>query len=707
MPVRERRAAGRHASRSRVSWLVTPALAALLGACGAGTRSPASSPDAGGGTARTAPGATGDPGAAIPRSDPWLPASDPAGAGAPAAPSVAGLAAETAAATSAAASDDAGAAGVAEMQTVPPCSDPVPVFEGGREIRRVCPADAPGEGLTVVDLSDDWVPFVLRDTGDPAGPPQPYRATYLALANEEYPAGPEGDRPRHDRFLELYGIAPTFRVLAARILDEDRHLCSARVDQTALQALASSPWPSTSPLTPALRKALGALQQLLACGRLLPSSTQRLPRWRLQEALEAYQREQTIVARGQLNRETRRALAEDGRELDFRALLRALRARVADATGLIEDGTALAARGTVLSRHIDGDAFYASDGREPEEGGAPDLISPATEAAATALGWSEPAAAAEFFRARGAAATRRLKVALQLPPLPSYHSSEMDLFVEIDRGDVWYELPTRRHAIRLRPTLTLYARRADGDEVALVRWPTTIGGWKKEVAPGRGLGLRYKNSEVGSRVWRDLVVAPAWLPPPQTPARALVRRSYGPKRWLPDMDLVGPGYASAYGLVMLVHHRPVTGRHGTIWYDNGIRTHGSVSYQSILRGESHGCHRLFNQAALQLASFLLQHRRSVCHGVLARPFTHEFTWRGVTWRFPIASRGYRFELTPPVEVEVLPGTLHGRVRKVPHRFVRLQRPRPPAAAPERPPPEPPPPLARAPSESPPAAAPAP
>ena len=685
----------RPAPRARILWLLTPALAALLGACGVPAPSPASAL---------------------------------ADAGAPAAPSVTGRAVATAVEAAAAGSVDGGAAGVAETQAIPRCSDPVPVFEGGREIRRVCSADAPGEGLTVVDLSDDWVPFVLRDSGDPAQSPQPYRAAYIALANEEYPAGPPGDRPRHDRFLELYGIAPTFRVLAARILDEDRHQCHARVDQAALQAVTSSPQPSTTPPTPALRKAFGALQQLLACDRLLPSPTRRLPRWRLQEALETYQRKHMIVARGQLNRETRRALAEDGRELDFRSLLRALRARVVDATGLIEDGTALAARSTVLSRRIDGDAFYASDGRDPEEDGAPDLVSPATEAAATALGWTAPSAAAEFFRARGAAATGQLKMAVRLPAAPAYHAAEMDLRVEIDRGDVWYELPTRRHRIRRRPTLTLYARGADGDEVALVRWPTTIGGWKKEVAPGRGVGLRYKNSEVGSRVWRDLVVSPAWVPPPQTPARALVRRSYGPQEWLPDMDLVGPGYASAYGLVMLVHNRPVTGRDGTIWYDNGIRTHGSVSYQSILRSESHGCHRLFNHAALQLASFLLQHRRNVRHGVLARPFTHEFTWRGVAWRFPISSRGYRFELTPPVEVEVLPGTLHGKVRKVPHHFVQLHRPRPPAAAPEgappespppaqaasesppppaQAPPESPPPLAQAPSESPPAAAPTP
>ena len=147
-------------------------------------------------------------------------------------------------------------------------------------------------------------------------------------------------------------------------------------------------------------------------------------------------------------------------------------------------------------------------------------------------------------------------------------------------------------------------------------------------------------------------------------------------------DLLGPGYASAYGLVMLVHHRPVDARDGTVFHQNGIRTHGSVNYQSITNGDSHGCHRLFNHAAVQLASFLLQHRRHVRHGVLDRPFTHEFTWRGIRVRHPIAHRGYRFELTPPVEVEVLPGIVRGKLRRVPLRLVSLPRPRSQPAQPE-------------------------
>ncbi|WP_242343849.1 L,D-transpeptidase family protein [Anaeromyxobacter terrae] len=572
-----------------------------------------------------------------------------------------------------------------EDATAQECDAPVPVLEQGRQVGSACPADARRQGLTLLDLSDDWVPLLFRDPENLVQLPQPYRATYVALANEEFPSGPDGERARRDAFLELYGIFPSFRVLSARLLDEERHLCHAAVDGIAIQALEGSPRPSAAASAADVKGALAALEQRLQCERLLPPA-RRTPRWRLQEALEAYQRKHTIVSRGALDPETRRALAEDSRELDFRALLRSLRARVVDATGLIEDGSAAAARGAVLSRRIDGDAFFPADPYDALEAGAPDLVSPATEAAAQALGWTDPAAAAGFFRVRGLGATRRLVVAVRLPPVPAYHAEHMELRAEIDRGDVWYELPTWRGRIAHRPTLTLYARTGDGEEIALVRWPTTIGGWKKEVGPRGRVGLRYKNSDVGKRLWRFVVASPAWLPPPQTPARALVHRAQGSKRWLPETDLLGPGYASAYGLVMLPHLRPVEAADATLWYDNGIRTHGSVNYQSILGSESHGCHRLFNHAAVQLASFLLQHREHVRHGLITRPFVHEFTWRGMKLRHPIPHRGYRWELTPPVEVEVLEGTVRGKIRRVPQRLVSLSRPRPKVQAPGAAPP---------------------
>src|SRR6185369_9549813 len=40
----------------------------------------------------------------------------------------------------------------------PTCGGTVAVFEAGREVGSLCPAEARRAGLALVDLSDDWVP---------------------------------------------------------------------------------------------------------------------------------------------------------------------------------------------------------------------------------------------------------------------------------------------------------------------------------------------------------------------------------------------------------------------------------------------------------------------------------------------------------------------------------------------------------------------
>jgi len=199
----------------------------------------------------------------------------------------------------------------------------------------------------------------------------------------------------------------------------------------------------------------------------------------------------------------------------------------------------------------------------------------------------------------------------------------------------------------------LYAKQG-GADLALVRWPTTIGGWKPERTRPKEIVLAYKMSPPGKRLWRELLAAPAWIPPESTPKRDLVR-SRGDGSWTTKTDLFGPGYASAYGLTALVHHqRP---RIGAAAGDEGIRTHGSVSYSSILSGTSHGCHRLFNHQALRLSSFLLAHRRHERVGPDVLGYHRRFEWQGKKLDLAFESRGYRFELDPPVEVDVLPGRI--------------------------------------------------
>ena len=119
---------------------------------------------------------------------------------------------------------------------------------------------------------------------------------------------------------------------------------------------------------------------------------------------------------------TREAFLQDSREADFATLLRVLRERVVDATGLIEDGSAAHAWGTVMGHKLDTAEFQMDAGHDAAPNAAPDLISPATEAAAQALGWTDAEAAT---RALGQLLTHgHAQVAVRLPPLPEYHGGE-------------------------------------------------------------------------------------------------------------------------------------------------------------------------------------------------------------------------------------------------------------------------------------------
>jgi hypothetical protein len=84
---------------------------------------------------------------------------------------------------------------------------------------------------------------------------------------------------------------------------------------------------------------------------------------------------------------------------------------------------------------------------------------------------------------------------------------------------------------------------------------------------------------------------------------------------------------------------------------------------SILNGTSHGCHRLYNQLAVRLGSFLLRHRNHTARG--QKPEHYRRTVRAMgTFTAKIDTKGYLYELTPPVPVEVLKGNIRS-VRKIP------------------------------------------
>lgn len=621
----------------------------------------------------------------------------------------AATAAKTSTTTSAAPSASSTAAGASGRAA---CDDPLPVYREGKPAGERCPAQL--AGLTPLDLGDAWVPYALSGAATRAGQAAPaYSETFVELANQRFG---DDEIAAEDRYLEFFGVPPSLRVVLGEMDADERHACHDRVDDaplglvkipvrwesreqtaarrrelarqralvTGAQRRLRAPTPAAlAERSPAHAKLVTALaqaeavdgavktmQEHLTCEGLLPAKKRSgVFDFATQQALRVYQRKHWIVASGELDGETRDALASDSRELDFRLALRVLRQRVADAAGLIEDGSARGEWGTVLGRQLDPPAIRYAGLYAPLENGAPDRVSAATEAAALALGWKDFDSARAFLRDFGAREDKR--VAVQLPAAPSYHRPGVELRAVIDRGDVSYDyVPGKEWGPpdpkKRRPVIVLYAR--DGDrETALVRWPTTIGGWQEEKTAAGAIVRRYKGSDVGPRLWRDLVVAPAWYPPENTPDDELIRARNG--KWELKDDLIGPGYRSAYGLAMLVHHQVVERADGALMVDRAIRTHGSVNYRSIVRGASHGCHRLYNHHVLRLTSFILRHHDYTVRGPVQETLNRRVRGKGRAWGVRRTERGYAYELDPPIAVEVLEGTVVSR-RKEPIKRAR-------------------------------------
>ena len=168
--------------------------------------------------------------------------------------------------------------------------------------------------------------------------------------------------------------------------DRKRHACHERVKDAVLEELSPrnvipaeelekvpNPDPATvaetpmittgrtispRPLTPLEKRAVVAMQAHLRCEDLLSRKANpgRMD-MRTVDGLKIYQRLQMIADSGHIDLQTRTALLGDSREHDFRALLRVLRERVVDATGLLEDGSALGVQGEVQGRVLDSDEF--------------------------------------------------------------------------------------------------------------------------------------------------------------------------------------------------------------------------------------------------------------------------------------------------------------------------------------------------------------
>ncbi|MBN2575988.1 MAG: L,D-transpeptidase, partial [Deltaproteobacteria bacterium] len=407
-------------------------------------------------------------------------------------------------------------------------------------------------------------------------------------------------------------------------------------------------------------RAIRAVQARLVCEGLLTSRMRHedgLFDWATNQALAAWERKNDISGWGFLGGETLEALQRSPMQLHFDTFRRILMAHVADAAAILEDGSVSGRRRPATYKDADG-----------KEHVVPNLVGDCADGLMAALGVRSIEDAEAFLRQVGRERLAGMHVAFRAPPLPPYYSESMDLSVLIDRGDVWYDVPFDEdgnlvpHPRRRFPTLTVFAHWRD-QRIPLVRWRTTIGSWRGETDADGKVYLRYKNSDVGPCVWKEIVASPVWIPPDTTPPRALVTRkrfdrNKGPATVV-NTDLMGPGFQSAFGLVEAIHHRVV----GDKLYDNGIRTHGSVDYTSIARRYSHGCHRLVNSRAVRLFDFILQRRPFERAGNQAMWLRKSFTYEDKEYVYVIDTRGYYYELTEPVPVLVTRGRIRGKVRR--------------------------------------------
>jgi hypothetical protein len=599
----------------------------------------------------------------------------------------------------------------------PPMARPVPLWEGGRIVRDVDAAHAREHGLIVLDLGDGWAPYLFGERGNESEPivPNGYRQTYLALARGEFPDDIHGDRARDDEYLELFGIAPSLSLLRTRMKATNELTCAPGLDLSALQSfegtiaftgndegrraatrfealdrevqrmLAREHVETVAQLDRARlsereegaleqyeqraprARALLALQARLECegfyrglGRYAPGALDRVTH----EALARLEKRHRVYGWGFVGAQTLAVIRRTPMETERDDLVRVLTERAIHAAGVIEDGS--------TSTKPDGTprTFRGRDGAEHP---IPNLEADLRDALVSAFGLETPEKALAFLDGLGELPANGEKlVAFAGPPLPEYYDGDMELSVEVDRGDVWYEFPyddlgqERSQPIERRPHETIFVTYGE-QRIPLARFGTTIGGWRSDFIDGVEW-WKYKGSPFGPVVWTEIVAAPVWLPPESTPPRALLdpnprRRHAGEKPYVVNLHETGPSYASAYGLVAAYHHTFRETGDGAlrIYGDEGIRTHGSVDYMSIMRRYSHGCHRLHNHIAVRLMSFVLAHRPHRRVGMQNVNFERELEYEGETYDLKIDQGGYVFELERPLRVEVLEGRIRGSV----------------------------------------------
>jgi hypothetical protein len=600
------------------------------------------------------------------------------------------------------------------------------LVEPGAEPKTVELGWAEARGYTIVDLSDGWVPYIFSDKtpGQDDTAENQYATRYADLAADRTDSDGDPLSDHEHNYLELYGIPPTLTVVrddweqmetsVQPCLDEagydpevfgrftasiafqkkkgqtrvkkarwakgtlDKKMKRARIEAGDYATAAEDE--RTKHYYTAWREhqdrvdVIAHAQKRLRCEKLYGTNKGEgnvVPGvfdGATHHALAAFEKKHDVMGWGHFTQKNLAVLAQSAIESAHARLRRVVRERVVAAAGIIEDGSAL-----------DWQADFRWTDADGNEQPLRDLVTEFSNTAYEALELQTPdtaQASLDRLQKLGGGNYEQLLVAIKMPEKPAYYADHMELDTVIDRGDVWYDYPFDEEGNRIAqprkrvPRLTLYATYRD-QRIPVVHWRTTIGSWRTEQHEGQEW-YAYKNSDVGERVWKDVMAGPAWIPPKSTTVKTLVKRKAkkGKLTTVVNYDETGPGYRSAYGLVAAYHIKQVTKKSGrVVELDNQIRTHGSVDYMSILRRYSHGCHRLYNLNAVHLFSFVLRHRDYVRHGQTQIGFARAFEYNGKQHRMALNTRGYNYELTPPIHVEVTEGRIRGKRRRAYDEFM--------------------------------------
>jgi hypothetical protein len=356
----------------------------------------------------------------------------------------------------------------------------------------------------------------------------------------------------------------------------------------------------------------------------------------------------------------------DTAAVEHETVIRVLTERAMHAFGAIEDGSVDEISGKKVT-------YKGTDGQLHE---VPNLEAELRAAVIEAFGLRDPESTQKFLDGLPKQAFEKeghYYVAFPGPRRPEYHSADIELSVSINRGDVWYEFPYDENGVEkpqpvsYRPRTTILVT-FNGQTFPIARFGTTIGGWRTELIENATY-WKYKDSPAGDVLWEEIVSAPVWLPPLSTPPKDLLKRKENRQpdepKWELNYHETGPSYASAYGLVA-AYHRPYVKRpDGTVRVtgDEGIRSHGSVDYMSIMRRHSHGCHRLHNHIAVRLFSFVINHRPHHREGHQPTNWWLNFEYEEVPYSLAIKQGGYVFKLERPIFVTVEEGRVRGSVKQ--------------------------------------------